>query len=85
VIEPVTGQGSGLVQPAGLLLKDGALVVSDHATGRIKVFGTDGTLKGDVDTGLGAQALSGLAETRDGRLFFLDMRGNRLLELVIAP
>jgi hypothetical protein len=82
-IETVTRQG--LQQPAGLILHQGKLVVSDHATGRVHVFSTSGALEGTLDTGLGAGALMGLAVAPNGKLTLVDSAGGRVLELTVAP
>lgn len=81
----VTGAGSGLVVPAGLLLKGGDVVAGDFGNGHIRVFGADGRLEGQVNTGLGARALTGICESADGRLLALDAARNRLVEVEIAP
>jgi hypothetical protein len=82
-VTPLTGRDAGLVAPCGLIVKDGKIVVSDHATGHIKVFGEDGTLEGDLDTGLGAGAITGLAEGPGGKLYALDRKHGRLVEVDI--
>lgn len=74
-----------LSRPAGLILSGGLLVVSDHGTGRIVVLHPDGTVLGDADTGLGAGALMGLVEAPGGKLWALDGRGHRLVEVSVAP
>ena len=80
-LHTVTPAGA-LSKPAGLLLKDGMVIVGDHATGHIKVFTQGGELKGDLDTGLGANALNGLAEV-NGKLYAADGKGSRLLEISV--
>lgn len=70
-----------LSRPSGLLYKGSRLIVAENGTGHIKVFDLSGTQKGDLDTGLGAGALAGLAEGPDGKLYFLDARGGRVLRL----
>ncbi len=82
-IQPVTPAGA-LVRPAGLILSRGLIVTADNGTGRLHVVHPDGTLVGEADTGLGAGALSGLVEAPGGKLWLLDMRGDRLLELGIT-
>ncbi len=83
-LDSVTGATAGLKNPSGLIIKDGLLVVGDYATGKIKVFAKDGTLKGEVDTGVGPKALTGLAAGPDGKLYFLDSAKGRLLQLEIS-
>lgn len=84
-IESVTTNASGLTNPTGLLLKNGKLVVSDHATGSLRVFSKAGALEGAADTGLGYGALTGIAESPGGKLHVLDAKGNRVLEVEILP
>lgn len=73
----------GLTQPAGLLLSGGKLVVSDHATGWVHVFTLNGTLEGSADTGLGPNAVTGLAVSPDGNLVLADSSQGRVLELTV--
>jgi DNA-binding beta-propeller fold protein YncE len=74
---------SGLTQPAGLILHEGKIIVSDHATGRIHVFGLDGRSEGSLDTGLGAGAVMGLAVAPNGKLALVDAAQGRVLELTV--
>lgn len=84
-LDSVTAAGV-LTRPAGLIVSaSGKLIVSDNGTGKISVFSKDGALEGSADTGLGAGALSGLVETRDGKLWVLDMAGGRVLEVNVQP
>jgi hypothetical protein len=79
-VEAVTDYGS-LSRPSGLLYKGSRLIVAENGTGHIKVFDLYGSLKGDIDTGVGAGALTGLAEGPDGKLYFLDARLGRVIRL----
>ncbi len=56
--------------PSGLVLHDGRVFVSDHATGHIHGFERDGALFADIDTGRGANDITGIAVGPDGRLYF---------------
>jgi len=72
---------SGLVkQPSGLLLKGDLLYVADYEDGRISAFNAQGDLVNHLDTGL-AQAIGGLAFGPDDKLYFVDMKGNRVLRI----
>jgi hypothetical protein len=79
-LESVTSNGT-LSRPSGLLYKGSRLIVAENGTGHIKVFDTYGAQKGDIDTGLGSGALTGLAEGPDGKLYFIDARGGRVFRL----
>jgi len=71
-----------LEQPSGLELRGELVYVSDHATGVIAAFRKDGTEVRRLDTGLGPGALAGMAfGPADGRLYFVDMKGNRVLRV----
>ncbi len=76
---------SGLDKPAGLLLVSHLLVVGEYATGHVKVYTATGTLKGDLDTGLGANALTGLAAGPDGKLYALDSKNGKALRVDVGP
>jgi hypothetical protein len=80
----IADETDGLSKPSGLLVKSSLVVVGDNATGKIKVFSSGGVLKGEVDSTLGAGKLGGLAEGPDGKLYFLDSVGGRVLRLDIA-
>lgn len=69
-----------LTRPSGLELFDGFLFVSDNGTGRISAFTPQGEQVNWLDTGL-AGALSGIAFGPDGRLYLVDMLGNRVLRV----
>jgi hypothetical protein len=71
-----------LRRPSGLLLKDGHLIVGEYATGRIHVITLQGRRRASFDTGLGKNALTGIAAAPDGRIYMLDKRRSRLLRLV---
>lgn len=73
---------SGLVTaPSGLELHSDWIYVSDDATSRISAFSKDGTLVNWLDTGLDAGALAGMAFGADGKLYFVDMLGSRVLRV----
>ncbi|MFO0632887.1 MAG: hypothetical protein U0168_08565 [Nannocystaceae bacterium] len=70
---------SGLQQPAGLALHEGRLLVSDAATAEILAFDLDGNELGRMSTD--AQAIMGLAVGPDGKLYFTDGFGNRVVRI----
>lgn len=77
----LTTVARGLRRPVGLLLKSGQLYVGEHATGRIVVLSLTGRIVQRIETGVGPNALTGLAEGPDGAIYFLDSRRNRVLRL----
>ena len=83
-LQTFAGRSAGLKAPSGLILKGDNVVVSDYATGHILVFGSDGQVKGDVDTGLGPNTLMGLTETPSGALYVIDSKKNRIVEVTVG-
>lgn len=79
----VTVLTTGLSKPCGLMLYNDRLFVSEYGTGHIKVFTKQGERVADVDTGLGAKALTGLAAGPDGHLYFLNTKTNEVIRLDI--
>ncbi len=77
----VDGASSGLSAPSGLELHDGHVFVGDNATGIISAFAMDGELVDWLDTELPAGALTGLAFDTNGRLYYLDAIGGRVLRV----
>jgi len=74
---------SGFVQaPAGIEIKGDYVYVSDNANGRISAFAlSTGERVNWLDTGLDAGAIGGLTFGPDGRIYFVDMIGNRVLRI----
>ncbi len=68
-----------LQTPSGLTLAGGKLYVGDYATGHLHIFDLGGQELEDRDTGLGGYALGGIAVSQDGHVYFLDMKGSRVL------
>jgi sugar lactone lactonase YvrE len=80
-VETVVAEGAGLQAPSGLALHDGTLWVGDYATGRIHLFGLDGTPVRVIETGLGANSLTGITLGPGGWIYALDARRHRLVRL----
>lgn len=78
--EVVSQARQEVVTPSGLELFDGLVYVSDPTIGRIAAFTPEGELVNWLDTGLFG-ALSGMAFGPDGKLYFVDMTGNRVLRV----
>ena len=68
-------------KPAGLELHDGLLYVTDNAASRILAFDLDGVLVNYLDTGIAGGALGGMNFGPDGKIYFVDMLGNRVLRI----
>lgn len=74
-----------LTAPSGLEIHNDILYVSDNGTGRIVAFDLEGKELNSFDTGLGAGALGGLAFGPDGKIYFVDMAGSRVLRIDRNP
>lgn len=86
VIADVVPASSGLVKvPSGLEIHNDVLYVSDNATGRLSAFSLAGEQVNYLDTGLPAGSLGGMAFGPDGKLYFVDMVGNRVLRVDPKP
>lgn len=70
-----------LTAPSGLEIRNGLIYVSDNGTGRIVAFDLRGKQVNALDTGLGAGALAGMAFGPDDKLYFVDMKGDRLMRV----
>lgn len=82
ILTDVVPESSGhLEKPSGIELRGEFIYVSDNANGRISAFKHDGERVNTLDTGLQAGALSGMAFGPDGKLYFVDMTGNRVLRI----
>ncbi len=75
---------AGLGAPSGLILHNNHLVVGDYATGKIRVYTKAGQLKGELDTGLGRNTLTGITAGPKGELLALDARGGRLVQINVG-
>lgn len=80
-IVDVVAAGGALKVPSGIKIKNDLLYVTDNATGFIAAYSLDGERLNELDTGLGAGALAGLDFGPDGRLYFVDMIGQRVLRI----
>ena len=70
-----------LSQPSGIVLHDGVLYVTDHATSRFHAFDLNGNELRSLETGLPAGTLAGLTVGRDGRIWFVDMLGGAVFRI----
>ena len=72
---------SGLNKPCGLELHNGLLYVSEYGTGVISAYTLAGVKVNWLDTGVGANRVMGLNFGPDGKLYFVDNPGNRVLRI----
>jgi len=70
-----------LTRPCGLEFYNNMLFVSDYATGVIHAFDLAGNRLNWLDTGLGANAVTGLAFGPDGKLYFCDQVNDRIVRI----
>jgi len=77
----VPASSGHLLKPSGLELHDGFIYVSDNENSRISAFDRMGNRVNWLDTGLPAGSLAGITFGPDGRLYFIDMLGNRVLRI----
>lgn len=80
-IVDVVPSGGALQVPSGLKIKNDMIYVTDNATGFIAAYSLDGERLNELDTGLGAGALAGLEFGPDGKIYFVDMKSNRVLRI----
>lgn len=84
-ITDVVPGGGELQKPSGLELRDGYLFVSDNATSKITAFTPGGERVNQLDTGLEPGSLAGMAFGPDGKLYLVDMKGNRVFRVDVTP
>jgi hypothetical protein len=80
-VEVVPASSNLLQAPSGILLKDGLLYVSDNTSSKILAFNLQGEQVNYLDTGLPTGSLAGMAFGPDGKLYLVDMIGNRVLRI----
>ncbi|MFK7988786.1 MAG: hypothetical protein AB8I08_22390 [Sandaracinaceae bacterium] len=79
--EVLAAEWGAVVEPSGLAFLDEYLVVGNHGSGHITLFGMDGTVVRTIDTGLGA-GLAGLT-VADGTIFFTHMGTRRVYRVQV--
>lgn len=82
--ELVTADSGQVTTPSGIEVWKDHVYVSDYATGRISAFTLDGELVNYLDTGLPTGGLAGMAFGPDGKLYFVDTVGSRVLRVDVA-
>lgn len=80
-VEVIVPPSTVLTNPSGLEHHNGLLYVADHATGIIHAFDLNGNRVNWLDTGLGASALTGLAFDANGKLYFCDIKNDRIVRI----
>lgn len=78
------GGDYGLKLPSGVELHAQRLYVSDNETSTVHRFGLDGTPLGKLHIDLPPRSLAGIAFGADGKLYFVDMNGSRVLRAETA-
>ena len=68
-------------KPSGIALQDDLVFVTDNAASRILAFDLDGVLVNYIDTGIAGGALGGMTFGPDGKIYFVDMPGSRVLRI----
>jgi sugar lactone lactonase YvrE len=83
----VSEAAAGLQRPSGLALRDGILYVSDNATSKIFAFNLKGELVDwlDLSAEVRSGGLMGMDFDAQGRLYVVDARDNRLLQISVRP
>jgi DNA-binding beta-propeller fold protein YncE len=78
----VIAADSGLVQsPSGLEIRNEYMYISDNANSRISAFTLEGERVNYLETGLPAGSLGGINFGPDGKLYFVDTLGHRVLRI----
>jgi hypothetical protein len=70
-----------LVHPSGIELSRGLVLVADDETSRFYAYDAEGTLVRELDSGLPPGSLAGITVGRDGKLYFVDMLGGRVMRV----
>lgn len=74
-----------LQQPSGIELRGDVIFVTDHATSRFHAFDLEGKELASLDTTLPPGSLAGFDFGPDGKIYFVDMIGQRLLKIDPRP
>jgi hypothetical protein len=85
LVDVVAGDTGELESPSGLEMKGDLLYVSDNANGRISAFTLDGKRVNYLETALPAGSLAGMTFGPDGKLYFVDAVGSRVLRVDAKP
>ncbi len=79
-VEEVVAPGT-LEAPSGLEIRNELIYVTDAATGFFHVFDKTGKELRKLDTGLGADVLSGFTFGPDGKIWFTDRKRGKVLRI----
>lgn len=80
IIEDVVPAGT-LEQPSGIEVKDGLIYVTDAATSTFYVFDKSGDELRHLETGLPKGSLSGFTFGPDGKIYFTDRNGGKVIRI----
>lgn len=73
-LDVVVAPGGVLTRPSGIEYYNNTIYVSDYATGIIHAFDLSGNQVNWLDTGRGANSITGITIGPDGKLYFCDMK-----------
>lgn len=73
-LDVVVAPGGVLTRPSGIEYYNNTIYVSDYATGIIHAFDLSGNQINWLDTGRGANSITGITIGPDGKLYFCDMK-----------
>jgi hypothetical protein len=80
-LDVVVAPGGVLVRPSGVEYHNNIIYVSDYATGIIHAFDLSGNRVNWLDTGRGANSLTGITIGPDGRLYFCDIKNDNVTRI----
>ncbi len=81
----VDGPSVGLERPSGIALHAGLVFVTDNQNGKIFAFDLKGQLADWIQTDAAPSGLMGVAFDSEGRLYYVDAVGNRVVRLAPLP
>jgi sugar lactone lactonase YvrE len=80
-VDVVVAPGGFLTDPSGIAYRNNTIYVSDYATGIIHAFDLSGNRVNWLDTGRGANSLSGITFGPDGKLYFCDLKNDNVTRI----
>ena len=80
--ETIVPAGKELQIPSGLALYKNTIYVADNKTSTLYAYSLEGKLLNKLKTSVSPYSIGGLTISQSGRLFFVDMKNNRVLEVI---